>query len=137
MPSTLERFETKYFVAPDGCWIWLGATTKGGYGVMRYEKGNTTAHRVSYQLFVGEIGGGLHVDHLCRQTFCVNPHHLEAVTPYVNTRRRSDLVTHCPRGHEYNEENTYVWRKGKGSQRHCKTCRSARMTAWNERIRSF
>jgi hypothetical protein len=31
--------------------------------------------------------------------------------------------THCPQGHEYNEVNTYITKKG---LRECKTCRKER-----------
>jgi hypothetical protein len=29
--------------------------------------------------------------------------------------------SHCPRGHEYTPENTYVWK----TQKHCKCCKVA------------
>lgn len=47
----------------------------------------TLAHRVAYELTVGPIAGGLQIDHLCRAHPCVNPAHLDAVTPRENTRR--------------------------------------------------
>jgi transposase-like protein len=37
--------------------------------------------------------------------------------------------THCPAGHEYDEENTYHY----SGQRHCKTCRDARSAAYDRR----
>lgn len=33
--------------------------------------------------------------------------------------------THCPRGHEYSEENTYRWPSDNGKRR-CRTCKSER-----------
>lgn len=45
------------------------------------------AHRAMYEQEVGPITEGLELDHLCRQTMCVNPSHLEPVTHAVNLRR--------------------------------------------------
>jgi hypothetical protein len=38
----------------------------------------------------GEIPDGLMLDHLCRNTACVNPSHLEPVTNSVNVQRGND-----------------------------------------------
>ncbi|MFF4531456.1 HNH endonuclease signature motif containing protein [Streptomyces sp. NPDC001407] len=47
----------------------------------------TYAHRTAYSLMVGEVPDGLQIDHLCRNALCVNPAHLEPVTPSENIRR--------------------------------------------------
>ena len=46
------------------------------------------AHRYYYSQAKGKIPDGYHVDHLCFVPSCVNPDHLEAVTPIENERRR-------------------------------------------------
>lgn len=74
----------------DECWPWIGSTNQEGYGHIR--KGgkysaNLGVHRVAYELLVGPIPDGLEIDHLCRNTRCVNPAHLEPVSSMVNAQR--------------------------------------------------
>lgn len=70
------------------CWFWTGTRSDEGYGSVRWEGPMLKAHRVAYELLVGPIPEGLEIDHLCRVTSCVNPAHLEPVTPAVNVARR-------------------------------------------------
>lgn len=78
------------------CWLWMGKTSKrrGGRADGRISLWiagrhvSRRAHRISYEHFVGEIPDGYEVDHKCRNTLCINPAHLEAVTPTENKIRR-------------------------------------------------
>jgi hypothetical protein len=60
------------------------------------------AHRFSFQLHTGiKIPHGHHLDHLCSNSSCVNPTHLEAVMPRENTIRAwvrigASRLPHCP-----------------------------------------
>lgn len=73
---------------PDGCWLWLGKLGSKGYGLAHVENGQRQAHRVAYELAIGQIPDGLEMDHLCNVRRCVNPEHLEPVTHAENIRRR-------------------------------------------------
>lgn len=112
-----------------GCWSWTGAIDKKGYGRIRINKCVLKAHRVAYEEWEGPIPPGLTLDHLCRNHACINPHHLEPVTNQENVLRgdgpcaRNARATHCPQGHPYDAENTYVWPAT--GYRACRVCKRA------------
>ena len=111
--------------AETGCWVWTAYRDRDGYGVVSDTSNRgRRAHRAVYELHVGPIPEGLQLDHLCRNTGCVNPAHLEPVTCRVNLLRgdtvnaRNAQKTHCKRGHEFTPENTGRQPRG----RYCRTC---------------
>jgi hypothetical protein len=76
------------------CWEWTAALTKDGYGQARRSGKNVKAHRHVYQVLVGPLAPGVQqLDHLCRVRRCVNPDHLEPVTPLENIRRGLPAVS--------------------------------------------
>lgn len=70
-----------------GCWLWAGSVNQGGYGQLRVAGRLVLAHRLSFERHRGAIPRGLVIDHKCRNTACINPHHMEAVTQGENIRR--------------------------------------------------
>lgn len=111
-----------------GCWLWLGAKTKGYGDVRAPEFGMRKAHRLSYIAFRGPVDDRLVIDHKCSNPSCVNPDHLEPVTSAENTRRWSERMLVCWRGHAF----TGTFR----NQRTCRECTKLRMRAHRARLRA-
>ena len=131
---------SKIVPQPNGCHLWTGAKTGGGYGrIARVVGGRTRtylAHRLAWEEDRGEaIPAGLLVLHTCDVPACVNPEHLYVGTHKQNTQdlvargrgtktRQRTLRTACSRGHEYTAETTYVM-PSNPKQRICRICQSA------------
>ena len=112
-----------------------------GYAPMKWTKDKREikryAHRILWINAHGPIPDGLVVDHMChnraladgtcvggpcRHRRCLNVDHMELVTRGENVQRGSlgsHMRTHCKHGHEFTEENTYIWSDG---ARRCRTC---------------
>ncbi len=121
--DAIDRFWCKVSISDSGCWQWLDLQNYAGYGRFWFNGKMLRAHKFSYNLFIGEVPEGLELDHLCRNRLCVNPEHLEAVAHQANSSRGEvgaweRAKTHCPRGHPYDEKNTYL----EGMKRKCRTC---------------
>lgn len=119
--SVAFQVQRKIAVTGSGCWEWQGTKDRQGYGKLRVMGARSTmAHRAAYEAFVAPIPDGMEIDHLCRNTSCVNPAHLEPVTSQENSRRYARTITACRRAsHPYTAENTLI--DGAGRRR-CRTC---------------
>ena len=129
----MDRFE----LSTDGCWNWTGKLDEDGYGHLQaYPKKdhiNKTAHRASYELFVGPVAPGLQLHHKCENPCCINPSHLEPLTPLAHVAKSPNTLTfvnmektHCIHGHPLSGANLYFSNSGKRSCRECRRINGAR-----------
>lgn len=124
------------------CILAHGPTVRGGY-VMFGRGEERRAHRRAYVAAFGAIPDGHHVHHTCKVPNCINPEHLAAVTPSEHARlerhweslnhvsRRRTAITHCPKGHPYDEENTAK----RGWSRQCRECNRLRNREYHRQNR--
>lgn len=105
-PSDLSRFYSKV-KKTNNCWIWTSKKHVRGYGLFNIKGVSYRAHRIAFQLSGSVLDPRMVLDHLCKNTSCVNPEHLEEVTHAENTMRGISFTalnskkTQCPKGHEY------------------------------------
>ena len=111
------------------CWIWTGYKNEDGYGRTSINGRSQYVHKFILESKIGRYPDGHETDHLCRVRSCVNPSHLECVPKAVNIKRgivgsavaaRQRAITHCPQGHKYSKENTYIAPSKK--DRRCRLC---------------
>lgn len=116
--EAVRRFSAKYETDDEtGCWLWTAGVGRAQFKVRRR---TASANRWAYEQRHGPIEPGQWLARLCEGTACVNPDHHRVVAPGEVVGRFQRAKTHCPKGHLYDEANTYVTPKGK---RMCRTCR--------------
>ena len=131
--SLIDRIETR-INKTDGCWVWPGAKTTNGYGIItQYQSGGGykgfTVHRVMYEHYVGPVPAGFDLDHLCRTRACCRPSHLEPVTRQENVRRGAKYrPDSCVKGHDY-PENMRIRKNGHAM---CVVCDRERQRKYRE-----
>lgn len=95
----LENRFLKYVNKTDTCWLWIGYKNNKGYGMISIKNKPYLSHRLSYELFKGNIPDNLFIRHKCDVRNCVNPEHLEYGTNQDNV---NDMIerNRNPKGEE-------------------------------------
>ncbi len=135
--NTAERCLSLYVKKTETCWIWTGIKNNKGYAKVTCGGKTLQGHRFIYEALKGKIEDGLVIDHLCRNSACVNPEHLEPVTQQENTLRGNGPASinakkiECDSGHMLSGANLYIT---PGGRRQCRACRrkAARKCYWGK-----
>lgn len=108
----------------DDCIQWWGAVLPNGYGHITVQRERMRAHRFAWIECIGPIEPGAILHHKCHNKLCVNPNHLEPLDRATHNREHGQDVQFCPRGHPYDEENTYQRTDSKRGwvTRKCRAC---------------
>lgn len=118
----------------DSCWEWQAARDSNGYG--RFGKSQRT-HRLVLEMAGVDIPKGSHVHHVCENTSCCNPLHLEVMAHSEHARMtalRKPVRLVCSHGHWVIGENVYR-RKSRGREnRACRVCIRDGMARHQEKV---
>lgn len=129
----------------EGCWPYMGEKYRSGYGKIKLGPRGMRAHRYMYEALHGPIPEGLLVMHSCDNPPCCRPDHLSLGTHAENmadaarkgrAANAHTYKTHCDAGHDFNEANTRVDKRGRRSCRACDRARAARNRAAEKAARS-
>jgi len=82
------------------CWVHDGASNKpGGYVRVNVTRQRQAyAHVLMWEWFNGPRPEGHDIDHMCHNTRCVNPDHLQALT-HKDNRSKNQWTMNCSRGY--------------------------------------
>lgn len=123
-----------------GLWASLDGQIRGrkmhvgnqGYRVVRIGNRTRYVHQLVCETFHGRCPPGYDTRHLNgdkldnRASNLAWATHAENMADMTGHGRGNGGKTHCPRGHEYTPENTYIWHGPTRHFRKCRTCERAR-----------
>lgn len=121
------------------CWPWRTVRKSDGRAIA----GRTYAYILVWEAANGPLPEGLSLHHVCENSACVRPDHLEPITQaeharlHLTEQNRNRKRTHCPSGHPYTPENTRIVKDKRGNYRACRTCLVAAKRRYNERINTW
>lgn len=125
------------------CKVWTGSQNGSGYGERRINWKKYYVHRLAWEEANGPIPDGMFVLHHCDNPACYEPTHLFLGTHQDNMadmaakgrgKTRNLQITHCPHGHEYTPENTYI--NPHDGTRNCRICGIERVRARRAKIKA-
>jgi hypothetical protein len=123
-PNTINDIVDKLVLSENGCRDWPMSLVTG-YGQVCYQGYPRLVHKLLFEHQCGPVPEGKELHHMCGNRACAEMSHVQVVTHREHMLLGNLLTsknakqTHCPQGHEYTEENTYVDSK---RRRHCRTC---------------
>ena len=126
----LLSLSTKTEISSDhDCVLWVGARRSvDGYGAFCIGNKVYPAHRLMYKIAIGGIPPKYLIHHICGNTNCINPSHLETMNfrahfligaspPAVN-----HMKCECVHGHPFNKKNTRIFNEKNRIRRACRAC---------------
>lgn len=134
----IARMKARCVITEAGCWEYQAHRNTFGYIQVVVGQDRWMAHRLMYALMKGDLPPKLYVCHTCDNRCCINPDHMFLGDHLANQQDKhrkgrcpQKAKTHCPHGHPYTEENTYVCTRGFRACRECQRIRNKRN--WIER----
>jgi hypothetical protein len=137
----LSKVWSKAVPTESGCILWTGYCGPTGYGQISYRGRSNGVHRYVYALLREPLETHQHVCHSCDVRNCINPDHMWIGNPELNARDRAakkrgawERKTHCPKGHPYDDANTYLTKEGKRNCRACSLARGRIKAGWPKHL---
>ncbi len=132
----VDKFLDNVILWPSGCWLWSAGATSKGYAHFYVDGKTVRAHRWAYKTWVGDLIAGMFIHHKCNTIACVNPLHLEQVTPLEHNQGIKGWggnKTHCKSGHPLSGENLIPGYVNGNRWRRCRECSRIRKRLWRKR----